>query len=132
MGSIRLRGRSLGPCMASGCGAMFASFTVSAVSVSARPTAHLRCCPCSQCRALHEYVPVLSTTEVQQSNRSCGDGGLPQGQTCYRSVSLGLRRRVVSNRAVLVHALPLILSRLLALPITSYFRLPFPLLSEGG
>lgn len=46
--------------------------------------------------------------------------------------SPGLRRRVVSNRAVSVHALPLILSRLRALPITSYFRLPVPSLSGGG
>lgn len=45
--------------------------------------------------------------------------------------SPGLRRRVVSNRAVSVHALPLILSRLLAPPITSYSRLPVPLLSGG-
>lgn len=83
MGSIRPRGRSLG----SGRGAMFVSYAVSALSVSARLTACLRRCPCSQCRSLHEYVPILSTTEVQQSNASCGDGRVPQGQTCYDSVS---------------------------------------------
>lgn len=125
MGSIRLRGRSLGSCMASGCGAMFVSYAVSALSVSARLTTCLWRRPCSQCRSLAwgraHFKHQWGTAQLHFLWRWQGSTGSNLWQQRVPFESPGLRRRVVSNRAVLVHASPLILSRLLALPITSYF-----------
>lgn len=71
MRSIRLRGRSLGPCMASGQSAMLVSCVVSAVSVSACLTVCLPLtlfCPLLlklMLLVLHDYMQFLNTTEVQ-------------------------------------------------------------------
>lgn len=79
---------------------------------------------------VHVRTP-LSYSKAAFPEVSVSSAGSNLQQYLVAFESPGLRRGVVSNRAVSVHALPLILSRLLAPPITSYSRLPVPLLSGG-
>lgn len=125
MKSIRLRGRSLGSYMASGPSAMLECCVVSTVSlpvcafvftVALRANAHVN----------PNDIQSLSTSWSE-----CKLGRVKPAVIPCRVWVPGAVTVVVSNHAVSVHALPLILSRLLAPPITSYSRLPVPLLSGG-